>query len=138
MESDYPYNKKVKMSKTISSIDNKDDLINIVKIIDKHNDDIVNGITENNNGIFMFFHNLTYETYVELEGFLNELNNEQIQTTEKQEYTPYTENEFQRQKGISPKLKYSNTEKNIIRKKNKYERNLKNSDTVINYVDEFV
>ena len=66
-ESKYDYSKKLQLVRKINKIKKKDYLLNIFKIILKDNKDF----SENNNGVFIFFHNLTDETYEKLEIYVN-------------------------------------------------------------------
>jgi hypothetical protein len=66
-ESKYDYSKKLSLVRKINKIKKKDYLLNIFKIILKDNKDF----SENNNGVFIFFHNLTDETYEKLEMYVN-------------------------------------------------------------------
>jgi hypothetical protein len=66
-ESKYDYSKKLQLVKKINKIKKKDYLLNIFKIILKDNKDF----SENNNGVFIFFHNLSDETYEKLEMYVN-------------------------------------------------------------------
>jgi len=66
-ESKYDYSKKLQLVKKINKIKKKDYLLNIFKIILKDNKDF----SENNNGVFIFFHNLNDETYEKLEIYVN-------------------------------------------------------------------
>ena len=63
----YDYSKKVELVKKINKIKKKEYLINIFKIILLHNKDY----TENNNGVFIFFHNLENEVYEQIENYVN-------------------------------------------------------------------
>jgi len=66
-ESKYDYSKKLQLVRKINKIKKKDYLLNIFKIILKDNKDF----SENNNGVFIFFHNLSDETYEKLEMYIN-------------------------------------------------------------------
>jgi hypothetical protein len=66
-ESKYDYSKKLLLVRKINKIKKKEYLLNIFKIILKDNKDF----SENNNGVFIFFHNLTDETYEKLEMYVN-------------------------------------------------------------------
>lgn len=66
-ETKYDYSKKITLVRKINKIKKKDYLLNIFKIILKDNKDF----SENNNGVFIFFHNLTDETYEKLEMYVN-------------------------------------------------------------------
>jgi len=67
IESKFDYLKKMNLVKKINKIKKKDYLINIFKIITKDSKDF----SENNNGIFIFFHNLSDETYEKLDIYVN-------------------------------------------------------------------
>jgi hypothetical protein len=65
----YDHNKKMELVKKINKIKKKEYLINIFKIILLHSKDY----TENNNGVFVFFHNLNDETYDNIESYVNKI-----------------------------------------------------------------
>jgi hypothetical protein len=132
----YSHKKKEKLANKVSKIKRKKDLVNIFKIINGENDNV----TENNNGLFLFFHNLQYETYIKLENYLNHMNNSSNSDNNsdnnnsysdelsfKKEYKPYSIDEFPSQRNFSPKLKYSNKEKNLI-KRQRYDDNINNEN----------
>ena len=66
-DSKFDYNKKMELVKKINKIKKKEYLINIFKIITSENKDY----TENTNGVFIFFHNLSDDTYEKLETYVN-------------------------------------------------------------------
>ena len=125
MEEIYSYEKKKKLAERISKLKRKEDMVKILEIIYQDNKDI----TENQNGLFMFFHNLNNITYYKIEAYLKSLirkkSSDVDETTSDKEYTPYDTNEFPDQETLSPKLKYSNREKNII-KRQRYDNQLNN------------
>lgn len=129
MEKKYSYEEKKKLANKISKIKKKGDLVKIFQIIYGENQ----SVTENNNGFFMFFHKLSDPTYVKIDIFLKQLNKKRIEessetlSSEKKEYRPYTEEDFPSQKGICPKLKFSNKEKNLI-KRRIYDKNMNNQN----------
>ena len=63
----YDHVKKLELVKKINKIKKKEYLINIFKIINSSSKDF----SENNNGIFIFFHNLSDEIYEKLETYVN-------------------------------------------------------------------
>jgi len=142
MEVAYTNKQKLKLKKQIEQIKKKKDLVRIYEILQQ--DDV--NITTNNNGMFMFFHDLDNKTYVELDKFLHKLNKQKFSDTgsitddtysEKKEYMPYAADEFPSQKGIGPKFKYSNREKNII-KRIQYNKNINSEngeDDDVEYCD---
>ena len=65
--SKYDHNKKLELVKKINKIKKKEYLIHIFKIITFNNKDY----TENKNGVFIFFHNLSDEIYEKLEIYVN-------------------------------------------------------------------
>ena len=80
---------------------------------------------ENVNGLFLFFHTLEDPTYHEIDAFLKSLAKKKsaddsatISDTKSdtKEYTSYTKSDFPDQESLNSKLKYSNKEKNIIKR----------------------
>jgi hypothetical protein len=65
----YDHNKKMELVKKINKIKKKEYLVNIFKIILLHSKDY----TENNNGVFVFFHNLEDEVYKQIESYVNKI-----------------------------------------------------------------
>lgn len=108
----YTYDEKVALSEKIRKLDNKNNIINILKIIYEDNQNIF----ENKNGIYMFFHLLGDSTYAKIEYTLKLINNNVKSTGEKKEYIPYVKDEFPSQKELCPKLKFSNKERNLIKR----------------------
>ena len=119
-ESKYDYSKKLQLVKKINKIKKKDYLLNIFKIILKDNKDF----SENNNGVFIFFHNLTDETYEKLEMYVNyifKLHHKNISS----ELSDSIKNSdiistYENKKEILIAGNLSNKEKSILRRK-KYE-----------------
>lgn len=139
----YTHDKKKKLAEKISKIKKKEVLVKIFEIIYADN----KNITENNNGLFMFFHKLQDSTYEKLENYIKELNNKrqlnksttltESDSTEKKEFIPYSKDEFPAQDGMGPKLKFSNKEKNLIKRKryDKYISNESGKDTMYHSFD---
>jgi hypothetical protein len=65
----FDYNKKMELVKRIEKIKKSDYLINIFKIIKTHS----KNYNVNNNGIFVFFHDLTDEAYECIEKYVNSI-----------------------------------------------------------------
>lgn len=65
----YPYSKKKKLAGMLTKLKKKEDMIAVMKII---NEDEIN-ITENQNGLFLIFDNLSDATYYKLENHINNL-----------------------------------------------------------------
>ena len=66
---EYNYKNKKKLANELSNIKKKKYLNKIGLIIMKYN----NKYVENDNGTFMFFNNLTQETYIELDELLTKI-----------------------------------------------------------------
>lgn len=120
----YTHKMKQKLADRISKVKNKNDMINIVKIIHEDN----KNISENQNGIFMLFDSLSNDTYIQLNEYLNSISTAKKRTRPaKIEYKSYGSNNYSNEDSIDyqindqfdSKLKYSNTEKSII-KRNMY------------------
>jgi hypothetical protein len=116
----YTTKHKQKLADKISKLKNKNDLVHIAEIICKENP----SITENSNGVLMLFHKFSNETYAAIElhlKIIQERDNLTIDSdscaTPKSDYHQYEQEDFPCQDGISPKLKLSNKEKSVIKKK---------------------
>ena len=118
----FSYNKKIELVNKINKIKKKSYLIDIFKIITSHTKDY----TENNNGIFIFFHNLDDIVYEQLEVYVNNIykshkySNKKILDMLSSEYSDT--NTFTETVDIENK-DLSNREKMILRRK-KYEEYL--------------
>jgi hypothetical protein len=65
----YDHSRKMEIVKKINKIKKKEYLIEIFKIITSKTDDY----SENNNGVFIFFHNLSDDTYEKVETYVNNI-----------------------------------------------------------------
>jgi len=65
----YDHTRKIEIVKKINKIKKKEYLIEIFKIITSKTDDY----SENNNGVFIFFHNLSDDTYEKVETYVNNI-----------------------------------------------------------------
>lgn len=124
----YTNTKKKKLIDKINKLQTKNEFIDIYNIIQK-NKSIP--ITETKDTTALYFHNLDDDTYYEIDNYLkvnskkNKKNNESIETSisTTDEYIPYSNDDFAEQKDVNPKLKYSNKEKNLIKRK-RYDQTL--------------
>lgn len=117
--------KKVELVKKINKIKKKEYLINIFKIIKIHSEDY----NVNNNGIFVFFHNLPDEVYEQIESYVNNIykihkkssNNFSIYNSEISDNQLFNSDTIEIENENEKEL--SNKEKIIMRRK-KYEQYL--------------
>lgn len=65
----FDHAKKIELVKKINKIKKKEYLVNIFKIILLYSKDY----SENNNGVFIFFHNLDDEVYDKIEAYVNNI-----------------------------------------------------------------
>lgn len=128
MSDKYTHDVKLKLANKIKKIKKKEDMARILNIILEDNPKYM----ENKNGMFMFFHKLEPCTYAKIEKELRAINKKSRTYTdsinsesvsEKKEYVPYTQDEFPSQQGMSPKLKFSNREKSLI-KRRRYDKHI--------------
>ena len=110
---------KETLCRTIEKIEDAKHLKNILDIIIDNNKDI--NITENDNGLFLYFHNLKTITYTLL---IEYIKNNKCLTSPKinKKYFEYEKKDFPYES--TSKLRYNNYEKEIV-KKRKYEEDLK-------------
>jgi hypothetical protein len=69
IKKNFDYEKKKELVRKIEKIKKKEYLINIFKIIQCHSKDY----NINNNGVFIFFHNLPDEVYEQIETYVNNI-----------------------------------------------------------------
>lgn len=137
MSNRYTHQEKKRLAEKIGKIKKKEYLIKILKIIKKEKQ----GITSNDNGLLMYFHDLNDDTYDLISEVVEEYEVEHTEDNvdkifiEKASYQPYATDEFPSQSKISPKLKYSNKEKNIL-KRRRYD-NIHSSDNSDVYYKDF-
>ena len=122
MSEPYPYSKKKKLAAMISKLKKKEDMITVMNIIS--GDDV--NITENQNGLFLIFDNLSDSTYHKLENCLATLKKVPTISTsseclsdnssDKKKYTSY----FNEESITTQDIKYTSKERNII-KRQRYE-----------------
>ena len=128
MSDKYTHDEKLKLAGKIKKIKKKEDMARILNIILEDNPKYM----ENKNGMFMFFHKLEPCTYAKIEKelrlinkkskcYTDSINSESV--SEKKEYVPYIQDEFPSQQGMSPKLKFSNREKSLI-KRRRYDKHI--------------
>lgn len=120
MSKPYSYSKKKKLADMISKLKKKEDMINIMNII---NENDVN-ITETQNGLFLFFDKLEDGTYYKIENYLEGLKKGPITSSEilsdsssdKKNYVSY----YNDDQSSLQDIKYTSKERNII-KRQRYE-----------------
>ena len=134
VDNTFTYEKKKRLADKISKIKKKEDLVKIFEII--HNDN--KNYTETQNGLFMLFNSLSDATYHKIDLYIRSITKKKTANTSEnlseQEYKSYVKNDFPEQKHFNPKLKYSNREKNII-KRQRYDKLIESekNDTNIIY-----
>lgn len=114
-DSTYSYSKKQKLATELSKLKRKEDMINVMNIISK--DDV--NITENQNGLFLFFDNLHDSTYYKIESYLislKKVSNTSDTSSDIKKYASYCNDDLTN----SQDVKYTSKERNII-KRQRYE-----------------
>jgi hypothetical protein len=123
---EYSYEDMVKLRNEIHKIKNKDILLAIKNIIIDNNPS--HSITKNENGLYLCFHNLIPETYSKISSYIKSSNKTSKLNSNKSENDNITTDV-----NNSPtfdtrsKLKYSNKEKSLIKRKI-YDNELKNQN----------
>ena len=158
---DYSFEQKEKLAKKIQKLKKEKNFMDIMDIISKYNPDI--NITTNPSGQFMYFQNLKAETYYVIEKYIKKVsvvryvseNSETFNTqnshinsiisaiSENSENSEITENSENRTTlsdeekfSDNPRLKYSNKERNLIKRKNYDELiSCQNEDNKINNIN---
>lgn len=127
----YTYEKKKKLAERISKIKRKQDMVQILNIICEKNN---KKITENQNGVFLLFDKLDDETYQKIDNYLKTIVKKQQPNSDNQTLLSPTasdklsENQFvnytQQDEKFSNDVRYSNREKNIIKRQH-FEKKIK-------------
>ena len=133
MELLFDYELKKELAAEIEKIKKKKYLLNILKIIfeNKTNKKFI----ENDNGIFMFFHNYKNETYIKIQEYIEKIKNIKKNTTSEDsitlsenKYIPYENDNINIPNLKINSIRLSNKEKNLIKRK-VFSNNLKKSIT---------
>jgi hypothetical protein len=122
----FNYDELEKLARKISKIRNQKNLEKIRDIIINNNPDLK--ITENSNGVFMCFNNLTNNTYLLLDNFIKNITavssnssfeniNSTISETFNNNITFDDNSALSNSKVVSNSIKLSNKEKNILKRK---------------------
>lgn len=105
----YSHEQKKQLAERISKIKKKEVLIKVGEIIKNDNQ----SITENSNGLFIFFNKISDSACQQIETLLNDTKKVRSSNDSSSEldYTTYSQSEF-----TDSEAKYSNKEKNLIKK----------------------
>lgn len=117
----YSYEDKLLLKSKIEQLDEYNKYLRIFKIIMKYNHGL--NFSNNNNGIFLYFHKLDQRTYKEIDILLKKYKSQDIYNIDMFKHvdnsnTPYI---FIEDKYKGTGLKYTVLEKNIIRQRLKDE-----------------
>lgn len=132
----YTTYKKKKLAKRINelrTIEEKKTVYNIIQTSENID------TRESNNKILLLFNKLSDTTYQKIEKYLDKLDKKRLDTDgntiNTDDYVPYAKDEFPSQKDFSPKLKYSNKERNLIKRKRFDEKLAEENGTEVEYQD---
>jgi hypothetical protein len=129
----YSYDEKKALANKITRIKKKEYLVEIFEIIHQDN----KSISENDNGMFMIFNQLDNKTFDKLDKFFDKMKKKDTEDRDsemsKSEYKPYSKSEFPDQEKLSPKYKYTNKERNII-KRQRYDKILNDDSEQSNII----
>jgi hypothetical protein len=113
----YSFDDKQKLVSKIQNLKKKKYFETIRDIILECNKNL--DVTDNSNGLFLCFHNLSNDTYVKIDKFIKKLNKISYTSENSEnystEYVPYSQQEYPFENNA--KLRYSNKEKSIIKRK---------------------
>jgi len=117
------YDFKKKLKERIEKITEKKELEKIRDIIFKCNPDI--NVSQNSSGMLLFFHNLNDLTYTKLTQFLNKLETSKIKSITQSSTEDDFDNEYINKlvkDSMTNNLKLNSLEKNLIKKKDYYDK----------------
>jgi hypothetical protein len=137
MSRPYTFEMKKKIKEKIEKISEKKHLEKIRDIIFKFNPDI--NVSQNSSGMLLFFHNLTDETYNKIENYIGKMDKDKI----KEITDSYNNDDIKikiNDKNINNNIRLSSVEKNLIKKKDYYEKldkeNNIDSDVIYTNIDD--
>lgn len=126
---EYSFEQKEKLARKIQKLKKEKHFMDITDIITKYNPDI--NITTNPSGHFMYFQNLKHETYHAIEKYIKKVSVVKYVSENSENFNTQNSHinvisSFNSESNISedeqytdnPKLRYSNREKNLIKRKN--------------------
>lgn len=110
----YTHEDKQELADKIAKLKKKEDFVKIFEFIYEENKSFNNKA----NGIFLYFHKLSDETYKKIDDFLKELDEKKktVTTSSPDNKVFNTVDEFNGYSNIGAKFKISNKEKNIIKR----------------------
>lgn len=126
---EYSFEQKERLARRIQKLKKQKYFIDIENIIVKYNPDL--DITTNPHGKFMYFQDLKKETYYALEKYMRKIF--KLKTFSDSDYTPYLSEIIKYSEDDdpftnNPRLRYSNQERNIIKRKI-YDKQINNQDS---------
>ena len=120
------------MALQIQGVRSKKILIEIYHVVQEDSPEV----SENSNGMFMFFESLKDETYVKLQKIIDNHNKTiksasttDSSTSEQKSYRPYFHDEFPSEREMNHKLRYNNKEKSLIKRK-QYDKEINENEEV--------
>jgi hypothetical protein len=115
MSNEYNIEDIKKILSKIECLKDRKHIEKVKKIIFDENPDL--STTKKSSGVLLFFHNLTQETYKKLETFFNKLENEKINKITSTLSESYDKTLSDIDTTSNQKIKLSNAEKKLIKKK---------------------
>jgi len=119
----YTFDSKKKLKEKIEKITEKKQLHRIKDIIFKCNPDI--NVSQNSSGMLLFFHNLSDDTYIKIDNYISKLDKDKIReitASLTDEEVKIKINDNYLYKNSNNNIRLSSVEKNLIKKKNYYEK----------------
>lgn len=130
MTENYTLEKKKKLADRIQKLTEKSDLMQIKNLITENNPDI--SFTKNSNGYFLLFHNLTNDTYLAINKFLDKVEKRKLKIIQSELDTELVDSDTitddHSDRNVSKKLRLTNTENHLLNRV-KYEKELKKNET---------
>lgn len=115
----YSFESKKKLKERIEKLTDRDNIEKIKQIIFDSNENL--SFTHNTSGILLFFHNLSDNTYNKIESYLKKIDSKKV----KEITSTYTDEDLLStdfSDSFAPNSRLSSLEKNIIKKKEYYEK----------------
>lgn len=123
--SEYTLERKKKLAKELQEIKSKKFLVDVFHAIKSDSPEV----SENSNGLFLMFESLSDDTYEKLEKMLDKRRKKlrkrsdsasasaTMGDSENKTYRPYYHDEFPSERNMSPRIRFNNKEKALLKRK---------------------
>lgn len=113
----WSHEQKKKLAARVQKLKKKRQMVRVLEMVVADSAVDLEQCTENHNGVFMFFQSLHDATYEKIDEYLTDVESKVADlSSEQPDYSNYRD-EFPSEHRMSPKLRYSNREKTLMKRR---------------------